>query len=362
MSEHDERFMAMAVEQARDALGTTAPNPSVGSVIVRDGVVLGVGRTQPIGGPHAEVMSLRDAQKNGHDVRGATVYVTLEPCRHVGRTPPCTRALLEAGIARVVVGAVDPYPPMQGKGLEELRSAGVQVDLGLRGDACTDLIRGFARAVRHELPEVTLKVASSLDGRIATVSGESQWITGESARADGHRLRASHDAIVVGIGTVLADNPRLTTRMQGGTDAVPVVLDSNLRIPPGAALFGGTRRPIVICAHDAPDIALDADIIRVARSGSGIDPVLAMTALANRGLHRVLVEGGGRVSRSLIDAALVDHLVLYLGAVAIPGGIPWLGGDALDRLASAVRPTLRSIGMLGGDAVLRYGLPHRLEG
>lgn len=361
MSGTDEHFMALAVQQARTALGTTSPNPSVGAVLVRDGVLLGIGHTQPIGGAHAEVTCLLHAREAGHDPAGATMYVTLEPCRHVGRTPPCTRALLDAGVCRVVVGAVDPYPPMQGKGLQELRDAGVLVELGLRGDACTDLIRGFARSVRYGLPEVTLKVAASLDGHIATDSGESQWITGEEARLDGHRLRANHDAIVVGIHTVLADNPRLTTRGLHGSDPVPVVFDTRLRIPAGAALMSGTRRPIILCARDAPERALNADVVRIERGEGGLCVEAGLRALTERGLHRVLIEGGGLLARSMVDAHLVDHLMLYLGSVAIPGGRPWLGGPAIASLSDATRTTLRSAGMLGPDAVLRYGLTHRLE-
>lgn len=362
MTLDDERFMAMAVEQARSALGTTAPNPSVGAVLVCDGVVLGTGCTQPVGGAHAEVSCLQDCQANGHTATGATLYVTLEPCRHTGRTPPCTQALIAAGVSRVVVGAVDPFPPMQGKGLEDLRSAGLTVDLGLRKDACDALVRGFARAVTHRLPEVTLKIATSLDGNIATASGESQWITGPDARLDGHRLRANHDAILVGVGTVIADNPRLTVRGIEGRNPVPVVLDSRLRTPPDAAVFSGSERVVIVCAEDAPDVELQADIVRVPRGPGGVDVVAALTEVAGRGLHRVLVEGGGQIARSLLDAQLVDTVVVYQSGRILPGGRSWVGGEPLGALADAVTLTVRSAGMLGPDVVLRYGAVHRVEG
>jgi diaminohydroxyphosphoribosylaminopyrimidine deaminase/5-amino-6-(5-phosphoribosylamino)uracil reductase len=362
VSLEDERFMAMAVEQARAAMGTTAPNPSVGAVLVRDGTVLGVGHTRPVGGAHAEVACLQAVMDAGPSAEGATMYVTLEPCRHVGRTPPCTRALIDAGVARVVVGSVDPFPPMRGKGLDDLRSAGVSVDLGLRREACDAVVRGFARAVTHGLPEVTLKIATSLDGNIATASGESQWITGPDARMDGHRLRANHDAILVGVGTVLADNPRLTVRGVPGTHPVPIILDSRLRTPVDAAVFSGTQRVLIICAEDAPEVDLPADIVRVPRGDGGVDMHAAMIVVAQRGLHRVLIEGGGRIARSVLDARLVDEVVLYQSGRIVPGGRPWVGGEPLVALAKAITLTVRSAGMLGPDVVLRYGALHRVEG
>ncbi|MCA9568914.1 MAG: bifunctional diaminohydroxyphosphoribosylaminopyrimidine deaminase/5-amino-6-(5-phosphoribosylamino)uracil reductase RibD, partial [Myxococcales bacterium] len=222
----DEIGMLLAIQEVAEALGTTAPNPTVGAVVMRDGELLGRGHTQPVGGPHAEVMALRDCRANGHDPAGATVYVTLEPCGHHGRTPPCTDALLEARVKRVVVGVVDPTEPMRGRSLDRLRAEGVDIELGVLSDRCEDTLRGWIRAVSQGLPEVTLKVATSADGAVATATGESQWITGEEARAAGRALRAEHDAILVGIGTVLADDPRLTTRIAGRRDPVPVVLDT----------------------------------------------------------------------------------------------------------------------------------------
>ena len=332
--------MDQALIQARQALGRTAPNPSVGAVVVRDGVILGVGRTQPVGGPHAEVEAVRNAHDRGHDdLSGATMYVTLEPCCHWGRTPPCTDLIVQEGISRVVVGVVDPYPPMQGKGLSRLRGAGVEVVLGVREAEAAAVVRGFTRTITEGLPEVTLKVASSLDGHLATRSGESQWITGEAARTDSHGLRATHDAILVGVGTAVADDPRLTCRVPGGKDPVPVVLDTSLRLPLQARLLTSGAPAVIICADDTPVRQLPADVIRVPRAagGRGVDIRATLRALAGRGLHRILVEGGGQIHRSFLDSGLVDTLHVYLAGALIPGGQPWLGGPAVERLADAPR-------------------------
>lgn len=320
----DWRFMGQALEVARRGAGRTAPNPMVGAVIVADGVVVAEGWTQPPGQHHAEPHAL---EKVGGRAPGATMYVTLEPCCHWGRTPPCTDAILRAGIARVVVGIVDPFPLVAGKGIEALRAAGVTVDLGVREDECRSLNKGFLRAVHEGLPEVTLKAAVSLDGRIATVHGESRWITGPAAREAGHRLRDCHDAVLVGIGTVLADDCALTTRFPGGRDAIPVVLDSNLRIPQAAVVLQGARRAIVVCAHDAPERELPADIVRVPRGGGGVDIDAALRALVARGIHHVLVEGGGHVHRAFLDAGRVDHLELFVNGRILAGGPGFVAGS-----------------------------------
>lgn len=362
----DERFMARALMVARRGLGRTAPNPSVGAVLVRDGEILGEGHTRPVGGPHAEREAIRDARGRGHDLRGATMYVTLEPCRHHGRTPPCTDAILEAGLARVVVGVVDPFPPMRGRGLDALRDGGVAVELGVLAEACARSVLGFVRSVVAGLPEVTCKIATSLDGRLATAAGESKWITSEAARAHAHQLRSEHDAVLVGIGTVLADDPRLTVRTPDapdGADPVPVVLDTALRIPDGAALLAHPRGAVVICAEDAPARDLPARIVRVPRGDHGrVDVEAALRAIVGVGLHRVLVEGGAAVHRSLLDARLVDTLCVYVAPVLIPGGRPWLGGAPLEALAAAPRFGAPTVEALGPDVLLRYAVPHRLVG
>lgn len=357
----DEAWMDRALELARAVLGQTTPNPAVGAVIVRDGVCLGEGATRPAGGDHAEVMALRSCRAAGHDPRGATLYVTLEPCCHHGRTPPCTDAILAAGIARVVVGSVDPYPAMRGRSLEHLRDHGVEVLSGVRLEEAEQQILGFARSVTAGLPEVTAKAATSADGNIATVTGESRWITGPAAREAGHRLRATHDAILVGIGTVLADDPRLTCRLPEGEGRhpVPVVFDTHLRLPENARLLSGPRRPIVFCAEQARARDLPADIVRVPTGSDGrIDPETAFRELVARDVHRVLVEGGGEVHRALLDRRLVDTLHLFVAGLVLPGGRSWVGGPALEHLARAVRMQLHTVRRVGEDAELVFRLRH----
>jgi diaminohydroxyphosphoribosylaminopyrimidine deaminase / 5-amino-6-(5-phosphoribosylamino)uracil reductase len=359
----DGSHMRRALALAARALGNTAPNPPVGAVVVRGDEVLGEGFTLPAGSDHAEVVALEDCARRGHDPAGATLVVTLEPCCHHGRTPPCVDAIGRAGIARVVVGALDPYPPMRGRGVAMLRERGIEVQVGVEHDACARRILGFARAVGYGLPEVTLKAAVSADGRIATASGESQWITSPDAREAAHGLRAAHDAVLVGIGTVLADDPQLTTRLPGAVarpGAVPVVLDTELRLPDGARLLAGGRA-VVICAEDAPSRAVGAEVVRVPRGADGrTDVEAALRALAARGLHRVLVEGGGQVHRSLLDRGLVDALELFVAPVLIPGGVPFVGGARLEALADAVRMELEAARAVGPDAWLTYRLRHGL--
>lgn len=362
----DARWLGRALDLARQGRGWTAPNPAVGAVVVRDGRVLGEGFTQPAGGHHAEIMALADCATRGADPTGATLYVTLEPCCHHGRTPPCTDAILRSKVARVVVGVLDPYPAVLGRSMDLLRAAGVDVEL-VDDPGCARQILGFGRAVTAGLPEVTCKVAASLDGRIATATGESRWITSDEARTDGHRLRATHDAILVGAGTVLADDPTLTTRLPDDeplgrplTHPVPVVLDTRLRIPETARIFAHPRRPVLICAEDAPERDLPADIVRL--PGGPADLRGALGALVQRGLHRVLVEGGGMVHRSLVDARLVDTLVLYLAPAVIPGGTPWIGGPPVPALADAARGEIEDVRRIGPDVRIDVRLRHALEG
>lgn len=319
----DAGFMGMALDVARRGAGRTAPNPMVGAIVVRDGIVLAEGYTQPPGSDHAEPHALRQL---GMRAPGATMYVTLEPCCHFGRTPPCTDAILASGVSRVVVGTVDPFPLVAGKGIAQLRAAGIQVDVGVREAECRRLNLGFLRVTTGGLPEVTLKAGMSLDGRIADGAGASRWITGPAARASAHRLRDEHDAVLVGIGTVLADDPSLTTRLPGGRDAVPVVLDTALRIPADASLFKGSRRAILVCAEDAVPRDLPADVLRVPRGPGGVDVVAALRALGSRGLHRVLVEGGAGIHRAMLDASAVDRMELYVNGRVLAGGNAVVGG------------------------------------
>lgn len=381
----DARFMQRALGLSSMARGTTSPNPPVGAVIVRDGAILGEGFTQPIGGPHAEVRAIADVGAQGHDCVGATMYVTLEPCRHHGRTPPCTEAIVRAGIARVVIGVLDPYEKMQGRSVEDLRTAGLSVDLAVEAKDCARAVLGFARAQQLGLPEVTAKAAVSLDGHIATASGESKWITGERARRDAQGLRARHDAVMVGIGTALADDPRLTMRLPHDvvplspegqraealfgtlprpgtfTDPTPVILDTDLRIPADARLFA-TGDALIFAAEDAPERDLPGTVVRVARAADGhVDVMAALRKLVEFGKHRVLVEGGGEVHRALFDAGVVDTLHLYVAGIVLVGGRAWMAGLPTASLAEAIRPKLRGVREVGDDVRLTYDVPHGLD-
>ena len=326
--------MQAALALARRGLGNVWPNPAVGCVIVRDGRVVGRGWTQPGGRPHAETEALARA---GDAARGATVYVTLEPCSHWGRTPPCADALIAAGVQRVVAAVEDPDPRVAGGGIARLREAGITVETGLCKAEAAEVNLGFFTRVGLGRPMVTLKLATSLDGRIATASGESRWITGPEARARAHLLRATHDAVLVGTSTAIADAPELTCRLPGLASRSPVrvVLDRSLRIPPAAHLFATAREtPTWLLTLPSADptrqqALRDAgvEVIAAASDAAGqIDIAAALALLGARGLTRLLVEGGGRLAASLLRAGLVDRLV-WLHAPLL------LGGDGLPAIA-----------------------------
>jgi diaminohydroxyphosphoribosylaminopyrimidine deaminase/5-amino-6-(5-phosphoribosylamino)uracil reductase len=319
-------FMRRAIRLALGARHRTSPNPTVGCVVVRDGEVVGEGVTQRVGGPHAEVEALRAA---GERARGGDVFVTLEPCCHHGRTPPCTDAIVAAGVRRVFAGVIDPNPVVAGKGVRLLESAGIETHVGLLDAENRRLIAPFRRYVTNARPWITLKAGLTLDGCIATASGHSKWITGEAARRDAHRLRARADAVMVGVGTALADDPQLTVRMVKGEDPLRVLLDSALRVPTAAALMG--RGTLVFHAPEVSDerrravAATGAETQAVPRAaGGGLDLQAVLGALAGRGLVSVLVEGGGRLHGSLISAGLADEACFYLAPKLVGRGLPVL--------------------------------------
>jgi len=363
----DLEHMQAALTLARRGLGRVAPNPAVGCVLVRDGRVVGRGWTQPGGRPHAETMALAAAGAAAPGaMRGATAYVTLEPCAHHGQTPPCCDALIEAGIARCVVAIEDPDPRVAGRGLAALREATVAVTLGPLAEQAAVLNAGFLRLLDEGRPLVTLKLATSLDGRIATRGGESRWITGPLARARGHLLRAQHDAVLVGSGTAVADNPRLDVRLPGLEDRAPlrVVLDGHLRLPLTHDLVAraGAQPTCLITLHDNDQTRLAAyrdlglEVVEVAPDEDGRpDLIEALQALGARGLTRVLVEGGGHVAAGLLRAGLVDRLVWFRAPCALgDDGIAGVGGLGLERLADA--PGFRRLSVItaGDDLVETY--------
>ena len=322
--------MALALRLAGRALGTVWPNPAVGCVLVKDGAVVGRGWTQAGGRPHAETIAIERA---GTAARGATAYVTLEPCAHHGETAPCADALIAAGVGRVVVAMGDPDARVDGAGLGRLRVAGIDTEEGLLGDVAAELQRGFVLRVTERRPLVTLKTASSADGAIATASGESRWITGDAARARAHLLRARHDAILIGIGTALADDPALTCRLPGLETQSPVriVLDSRLRLPPSSKLArSAAQTPLWVVAVEGADVRarspleeLGATVIQVAPSEEGrLDLRAMLHELAARGITRLLVEGGHTVATALLAGGTVDRVVWFRAASV-------MGGDAV---------------------------------
>jgi diaminohydroxyphosphoribosylaminopyrimidine deaminase/5-amino-6-(5-phosphoribosylamino)uracil reductase len=314
--------MRHALALATRGLGRVAPNPAVGCVIVSNNDrVVGRGWTQPGGRPHAETEALAEA---GGAARSATVYVTLEPCAHHGKTPPCTEALVQAGVARVVVALEDPDPRVNGAGLNRLREAGIVVETGVLEGEAKHLIEGFLRRIREARPLVTLKIAQSLDGRIALASGHSKWITGERARAYGHFLRAQHDAILIGIETALADDPLLTVRVAGLEDRSPlrVVLDTHGRLPVRAKLVqtAKTIPTVLFTASSAADDLrhFGVEIVSTARGPDGrIDMAAMLRALAERGVTRLLVEGGARVHASFLSGGLVDRIEVFTAPIVL---------------------------------------------
>jgi diaminohydroxyphosphoribosylaminopyrimidine deaminase/5-amino-6-(5-phosphoribosylamino)uracil reductase len=353
-------MMRAALALARRSLGRTWPNPAVGCVIVRDGRVIARGRTQEGGRPHAEADAIAHA---GGPLKGATAYVTLEPCSHHGRTPPCADALAAAGVARVVSALEDPDPRVRGQGHARLKEAGIAVDVGEGASQSAEINAGFLLRVKEGRPLFHLKLASSLDGRIATASGESKWITGEAARADGQRLRATHDAILVGGGTALADDPELTCRLPGlaGRSPVRIVLDSKARLAPTSKLAMTARRvPVwLVCTSAAPASAREVlqeagvEIVEVMAGGDGrVDVAAAGQVLGARGLTRVLVEGGGQVAAAILKAGLVDRISSYRAGLVLGGdGRSAVGELGVNRLDFAPRFRLVSARSLAGDTL-----------
>ncbi|WP_026438769.1 bifunctional diaminohydroxyphosphoribosylaminopyrimidine deaminase/5-amino-6-(5-phosphoribosylamino)uracil reductase RibD [Acidocella facilis] len=358
----DQDFMRAALAMARRGLGQTAPNPSVGCIIVKQGRVVGRGFTSAGGRPHAEVNALAQA---GNAARGGTAYVTLEPCNFTGKSGPCTEALIQAGISRVVLGAQDPHPKVNGAGIARLRAAGISVSEGVLAAECEASIAGFAMVQRQGRPLLRLKLASSLDGRIATAKGEAKWITGEPARQAAHMLRGTHDAIMVGVGTVLEDDPELTCRIEGyrRTDLVRVVVDSHLRTPLLSKLVrGAARHPLWILHRNGADklrakalVQAGVKLIELPAASIGVDLVAAMKALAQNGLTSVLAEGGGTLAAALLRANLVDRLSWFHAPCVIGGdGLPAAQAFGIASLAQMPRFTQISSRRLGADMLTDF--------
>jgi diaminohydroxyphosphoribosylaminopyrimidine deaminase/5-amino-6-(5-phosphoribosylamino)uracil reductase len=361
----DARWMRLALAEAERGRGTTSPNPVVGAVVVRDGGVVATGFHERAGGPHAEVAALAAA---GALARGATVVVTLEPCCHTGRTGPCTEALIRAGVARVVVGAGDPNPRVAGGGIAALRAAGVEVEVGVLADECEAQNEVFRHWVVTGRPLVTVKLAQSVDGRIATSSGDSRWVSGAAARAEVHQMRAQHDAVMVGSDTALADDPRLTVRDAAAPagDPVRVLVDGRLRVPLGARLFdgaeaGGVVVGTAVAAGDPRAEERRARGVQVLSAAGGLEGsrvdlralLEQLGGLAPRPVTSLLVEGGGRLAGALVEAGLVDRLRVYVAPCVLGAdGVPAIGALGLLTVQDAPRFVVDGVARVGEDVRL----------
>ena len=354
-SESDHTFMLRALELAQRAALHATPNPRVGCVIVRDGRILGEGFTQPPGSNHAEIEALLDARRSGHDVRGSTVFVTLEPCSHFGRTPPCATALAEAHVARVIAAVEDPNPLVRGKGLDMLRANGVDVRCGLLEQEAADVNVGFFSRMMRGRPWVRVKIAASLDGKTALENGVSQWITSDDARRDGHAWRARACAVLTGIGTVQADNPQMNVRLvDTPRQPLRVLVDSRLEVDPGARFFEGEGRVRVACAVDDAERAQrladkGAEVIRLPNARGKVDLPLLMKRLAERAINEVHVEAGFKLNGSLVGAGVVDELLVYLAPMLIGEAQGMVHLPALSDLAKAQRLVFREVTQVGED-------------
>lgn len=356
--------MARALELAEHGLMTTGVNPRVGCVLVKDGQVIGEGWHERAGEAHAEVMALSDARRRGHEAKGATAYVTLEPCAHQGKTPPCAEALINAGVSRVVTAMEDPNPLVAGKGFARLQAAGILVAAPLMASESEALNVGFVKRMRTGLPWVRLKMAGSLDGRSALANGQSQWITGPEARADGHRFRARAQAIITGVGTVIEDDPNLTVRdvalpigQSGQTVALAaplrVVLDSHLRMPATAKILQGGCL-VATASNDAVKTdalrAAGAEVLCVPDTHGRVDLSALFRALADRGVNEVHVEGGARLSGVLLKAGLVDELLAYMAPCILGSEARgWFDDLNLTTLDQKIALRFQDVRMIGAN-------------
>jgi diaminohydroxyphosphoribosylaminopyrimidine deaminase/5-amino-6-(5-phosphoribosylamino)uracil reductase len=346
-----EFFMRIALQEARRAVGRTSPNPAVGAVLVRNGRVVGRGYTAPAGGPHAEVRALRAA---GARARGADLYSTLEPCVHYGRTPPCTEAILRAGVRRVVCATVDPNPLVDGKGIRQLRRRGVEVVVGVLREEAEVLNRPFFKVMRTGLPWVTLKAAITLDGKIATAGGDSRWVTSEASRRRVHALRSEADAVVVGQRTAALDDPRLTARVPGGRNPVRIVLDSRLSLPARRKVFSiRTGRTVVATLRRRSHPAQGVEVWTLPARRGRVDLRALLRRAASEGLNHVLVEGGAEVFASLLNAGLADEVLLFIAPKVVgASGRSWAGALPIQRMSSALTLSVDSVEKIGPDLLI----------
>ena len=360
-NETDERYMRRAIELAQKGRGRTNPNPMVGAVIVKDGEIIGEGYHERCGELHAERNALKNCRERGNDPAGATIYVTLEPCCHYGKTPPCTEALIEAKVARVVIGSFDPNPKVAGKGTRILREAGIEVNENVLREECDAFNYVFLHYITTGTPYVIMKYAMTADGKICTATGKSRWVTGEAARRRTHEDRNRYAAIMVGVGTVLADDPLLTCRVEGGRDPVRVICDTSLRMPQDAQIVKTAKDVPTIIATVvsdpealAPFIHAGCGIVTVPKRGPHIDLKALMKALGERQIDSVILEGGATLNASAVQAGIVNRVQAYI-APKIFGGKDAkspVAGTGVDEPADCCLLGEPTVTYLDGDILL----------
>ncbi len=363
MTKEDEYWMRRALRLAQKGKGRTSPNPMVGAVLVRKGQVIGEGFHAKAGEPHAEILALSQA---GSQATEATLYVNLEPCSHQGRTPPCAPAVIQAGVRRVVVGMEDPNPLVKGRGLEMLRNAGLDVEVGLLEPDCRRLNESFVKYICTRQPFVTLKIASTLDGKIATAQGESKWITGEKARKLVQRLRNESDGVLVGIGTILKDDPLLTPRLKGGKNPFRIVLDSRLRIPDQARVLEKIpEKTILITSAGAPEQRIEElkkkgiQVLILDTVERKINLRTLLPRLGEMGITSLLVEGGSEVNGSFLREGLMDKILLFFSPKILGGqALEMFGGKGIEKLEDAYQIDQIKVKKVGED-ILIEGYPKK---
>jgi len=355
-------YMECALSLARLAMGYTSPNPAVGAVVVKDGLIVGMGYTQPAGLDHAEVMALRQA---GDKAQGATMYVTLEPCSHYGRTPPCSQAIIAAGILEVYMSLLDPNPMVSGQGVSKLNEADIKTHVGMCQQEAREINEAYIKHITTGLPFVVAKFAMSLDGKIATRTGDSKWITKEETRKYAHALRYTVDAVMVGVNTIVADNPQLTARGCGGRGGIGkiqplrLVVDSKGRVPLSAHIFEPPGEVLLAVAAPFDSVKkkkftqVGAEVLELPARGGAVDIVELLKLLGKRGIVTVLVEGGGKLLGSLFDHHLVDKVLAFISPIIIGGcKASSVGGNGVDNIAKALRLTRVSIKSFSDDILV----------
>lgn len=352
----DKRYMRRALSLARKGVGRTAPNPAVGCVIVREGRVVGEGWHRKAGTPHAEVHALAQA---GKLAKGADLYVTLEPCSHEGKTPPCTDAIIAAGISRVFVGMIDPYEMVSGSGLERLGQAGIYIEVGLLEDECRELNKGFVKYVTTGMPYVIYKSAMTLDGNIATVTGNSYWVSSTESRRYVHHLRNICDAVMVGVDTILADNPLLSVRHVRGRSPLRIIVDTHMRTPESVNVLGGqlAKKTIIATCETNPRVHL-----RYEKQGATVivceefDGRVSMADLLHKlglfGVQTILLEGGSRLAGNMLSNSLIDECIFFFAPKIIGNGFAPFALSGIASMDEALRVDIKSVGMSGPDIIV----------